>query len=86
MMRRAPINLELDEEIAIDVGDAKETAPADSERYCHIEYDNGKTYCGYRPTEPTTCPWYGGEAICPSCGLPTCPTCAVQSSLNERLA
>jgi hypothetical protein len=85
MMRRAPLNLELGEPIVtIDVDEV--TVPTDADRYCHIEYTNGKTYCGYLPAKTgPTCALYDGEAICPSCGLPTCPTCAVQSDLNARL-
>lgn len=58
----------------------------DDGKYCHIVDGSGeKAYCGRIQLGELTCASYKGEAICPSCGLPTCPTCAVMSSLNERL-
>jgi hypothetical protein len=56
------------------------------DEFCHIR-DQSLTrfYCGRPVRGPMNCKVYEGEAICPSCGKPTCPTCAVQSSLNARL-
>lgn len=60
--------------------------PPEDDHLCHIESGDGRTYyCGRGAVGETTCKTYDGEAVCPSCGLPTCPTCAVMSSLNERL-
>lgn len=58
----------------------------DDGEYCHIVDDSGqKAFCGRKQVGDLTCKPYNGEAICPSCGLPTCPTCAVRQSLSERL-
>lgn len=57
----------------------------EDDEFCHIIDQAGKFYCGRKRTGPLTCDIYRGEAICPSCGRPTCPTCAVQSDLNARL-
>lgn len=58
----------------------------DDGQYCHIVESTGeKAYCGRTQLGDLTCKPYNGEAICPSCGLPTCPSCAVMASLNERL-
>lgn len=71
-------------ELLPEVREEKEPTTVDS--FCHIVDGSGeKAYCGYIDTGPLTCKPYNGEAICPSCGLPTCPTCAVMASLNERL-
>lgn len=71
----------------IDIGtfDEEQLPPAE-DNFCHIEVYPGKTtYCGKALNDPGTCQLYRGEALCPTCGRPTCPTCAVMSSLNERL-
>lgn len=71
----------------IDTGSRdREDIPPAGDKFCHIESGDGRTYyCGRRATGETTCQMYDGEAVCPTCGLPTCPQCAVMSSLNERL-
>ncbi len=71
--------------IISDVTTDDDIPPAGDE-FCHIESGDGRTYyCGQRARGETTCQMYNGEAVCPTCGLPTCPQCAVMSSLNERL-
>lgn len=68
-----------------DVADNEDVPPAGDD-FCHIESGDGKTYyCGRRASGETTCQTYNGEAVCPTCGLATCPQCAVMSNLNERL-
>jgi hypothetical protein len=56
-------------------------------KLCHIVLygGTGKCYCGYNSTEEEHGPEYGGEAICPSCGRPTCPRCAQMAQLEEVL-
>ncbi len=69
-----------------EVREEEELETTDDWQYCHIVDGSGeKAYCGRLQLGNLTCKPYNGEAICPSCGLPTCPTCAVMSSLNERL-
>ena len=55
--------------------------------FCHILLDDDSGYyCGAPGWENgPTCEDYDGEAICPSCGNPTCPCCAQLSDLEERL-
>ena len=75
---------ELGEVLLPEVREEEETT--DDGKYCHIVDGSGeKAYCGRKQVGATTCRYYNGEAICPSCGLPTCPDCAVMASLNERL-
>lgn len=58
--------------------------------FCHILVDDDSVhFCG-RPVEegdlPPPCGYdYDGEAICPSCGLPTCPRCAQLSALEDQI-
>lgn len=75
---------ELMDEVGIaDVGD---TTGLNDDGFCHIVDESGlRTHCGQRSDESITCKPYNGEAVCPSCGLPTCPTCAVRTDLNNRL-
>lgn len=73
-----------DEEV---LNDTQEGPPA-GDSFCHILDPTGASnYCGYVGPEllNVTCAPYNGEAICPSCGRPNCPTCTVMASLNERL-
>lgn len=71
-----------------DTDTADVTAPSwltDIE-FCHI--DDGtetRALCGAQDHLPITCADYNGEAICPTCGSPTCPQCAVLSDLEDRL-
>ena len=61
--------------------------PDVGDEFCHIvDQSLRRYYCG-RPCHDRgmKCKVYEGEAICPSCGKPTCPICATQSSLNARL-
>lgn len=55
--------------------------------FCHI--DDGtetRSICGHDTTIPITCNTiYDGEAICPDCGLPTCPRCAQLEALEYEL-
>lgn len=55
--------------------------------FCHIENDSGNArLCGPSPdSERTTCKMYEGEAICPTCGLPTCPRCAQLDALEDAV-
>lgn len=54
--------------------------------FCHIDDGSGEhCYCGAGGTGPSTCEAFDGEAICPQCGLPTCPRCAQLSALEELL-
>lgn len=67
-----------------EVGEEPKTT--DDGKYCHIvDGSKEKAYCGRTQLGELTCKPYNGEAICPTCGLPTCPTCAVMCSLDERL-
>ena len=60
--------------------------PPTEDKFCHIEIGDARTaYCGKVLGGPGTCKIFDGEAICPTCGRPTCPSCAVMSDLNERL-
>lgn len=61
-------------------------APPQQE-YCHIDDGSGiRFYCGKLNEDfGHTCKPYNGEAICPSCGLATCSTCALMANLNEKL-
>lgn len=66
----------------------RETAPPKDDGFCHI--DDGSAihyYCGGSNPTPGqfTCPPYKGEAICPGCGRPTCPQCAVMADLANRI-
>lgn len=55
--------------------------------FCHIDDGSDiRFFCGKLNEHGRyTCKPYNGEAICPSCGKPTCPTCAVRGELDERL-
>jgi hypothetical protein len=61
----------------------------DDMEFCHICVDETlvEVYCGDEGAKGTApCQGaYEGEAICPSCGHPTCPRCAVLSDLEDRL-
>lgn len=75
---------ELGEVVLPDVREEEETT--DDGQYCHIvDASMERAFCGKKQVGDVTCKPYNGEAICPSCGLPTCPTCAVRHSLSERL-
>jgi hypothetical protein len=70
----------------ISDADTIDKPPPSVDEFCHIESGDGRTaYCGHVLPGQNTCQLYNGEALCPSCGLATCPTCAVMSNLNERL-
>jgi len=76
-------SVEVEQGVGIDEGAID---PPEKDSFCHIESGDGRThYCGKPMSGETTCKMYQGEAICPTCGLPTCPTCAVMSSLADRL-
>lgn len=51
---------------------------------CHIVDSNDRSYCGYVIYEPPHGE-FGGEAVCPVCGRPTCPRCAQLYSLDDAL-
>lgn len=55
---------------------------------CHIvPHDappSAPAYCGYT-TNDIHPGEYDGAAICPQCGLPTCPKCAMLCDLEDRL-
>jgi hypothetical protein len=69
-----------------EVREDEELETTDDGKYCHIVDSSGlQSYCGRTQLGDLTCKPYNGEAICPSCGLATCPECAVLCSLNERL-
>jgi hypothetical protein len=75
----------IEDDIDTGIREGEDLPPA-GDNFCHIISGDGRTYyCGQRASGETTCQMYDGEAVCPSCGLATCPTCAVMSSLNERL-
>ena len=77
---------EVDFDTTSEVREDEEPRTTDDGKYCHIVDGSGeKAYCGRKQVGDLTCKPYNGEAICPSCGLATCPDCAVMSSLNERL-
>ena len=76
----------IDEELDIDASGFDWDVPPAGDDLCHIESGDGKTYyCGKPAAGETTCQVFNGEAICPTCGLATCPSCAVMSKLNEQL-
>jgi hypothetical protein len=53
---------------------------------CHIgPATSDLSYCGAPWGSPGECGWYRGEAICPSCGNPTCPRCAQLSALEDAI-
>lgn len=57
------------------------------EDFCHILVGNDReAYCGYlhNPAQ-TRCDDYKGEAICSTCGLPTCPICSTMEELELNL-
>lgn len=66
---------------------ASRDSVSSGDEFCHILDAEDKPYCGWagKNSDEVTCQPYKGEAICPSCGFATCPTCAVMASLNERL-
>jgi hypothetical protein len=69
-----------------DLRDLAEQDPPSPDEFCHIVDASGTTYyCGKPHKRGVTCKKYEGEAICPTCGRPTCPTCAVRSDLAVRL-
>ena len=74
-------DLQVDEVIKV-TPDAPE-----KDSYCHILDGSGvRFYCGKpHPSGRYDCKLYEGESLCPSCGQVTCPTCAVMSSLDDRL-
>lgn len=73
-------------EVGEIVGVEHQEETTDDGKYCHIVDGSGLTaYCGRKQHGELTCKPYNGEAICLTCGLPTCPDCAVMASLNERL-
>lgn len=85
-MSKKPLHAVVDEKGAIEVWVDEELGTTDDGKYCHIVDGSGeKAYCGRTQLGDLTCKPYAGEAICPSCGLPTCPTCAIRQSLSERL-
>lgn len=57
------------------------------DKFCHILDAEDNPYCGFSGVRngEVSCAPYNGEALCPTCGHPTCPSCAVMSSLNDRL-
>jgi hypothetical protein len=77
--------LELEDDIDVGAGD-EHAPPAGDDEFCHILSGDLRTfYCGRPHSGPARCKIYQGEALCPSCGKPTCPTCAVMSGLDEQL-
>jgi hypothetical protein len=64
-----------------------DTVGGSDDGFCHIVDESGlRTLCGKGMDEQITCRPYVGEAVCPSCGLPNCPTCVVRADLNNRLS
>lgn len=62
----------------------------DDMEFCHICVPGSleEVFCGEKDFElgAISCGGlYDGEAICASCGNPTCPRCAVLSDLEDRL-
>jgi hypothetical protein len=56
--------------------------------FCHIySYDDEITaLCGFSDGPgQITCKVYDGEAICPTCGNPTCPRCAQLEAIEYVL-
>lgn len=56
-----------------------------ADELCHVCAADGTeiAFCGYDTSHiEGWCADYDGEAICPSCGCPTCPRCA-QLSVME---
>lgn len=56
--------------------------------FCHIRtIDQTAWLCGPPTTgdKGPTCIDYDGEAICPTCGNPTCPRCAQLEALEVEL-
>jgi hypothetical protein len=82
----SPENLDLSDDLEIGIADTGEGGGLSEDGFCHIVDESGlRTHCGKRVDESVTCRPYAGEAICPSCGLPNCPTCTVRTDLNNRL-
>lgn len=54
--------------------------------FCHIicDDDTDEVYCGQSCTSENCSSFYDGEAICDSCGCPTCPVCALMADLEDR--
>jgi hypothetical protein len=54
--------------------------------FCHVMPEKGNiAFCGEAcgpETPPCPIP-YDGEALCPSCGCPTCPRCAQLEALDN---
>lgn len=59
----------------------------EKDSFCHIDDGSDiRFFCGkLNEGGRYLCKPYMGEAICPSCGNPTCPACAVMADLDERL-
>lgn len=62
----------------------------DGMKFCHIGATNPQP--GDRPlcgapyvTADGSCGDYEGEAICPTCGNPTCPRCAQLEAFEQEL-
>lgn len=56
--------------------------------FCHVGDEGEPALCGHDDGigNSNTCgDEYEGEAICPTCGRPTCPRCAQLSDLEGRL-
>lgn len=57
-----------------------------SMKLCHVcPFDSETPYCGAGGGTVGACDDYDGEAICPTCGRPTCPRCAQLCDLDDRL-
>lgn len=72
-----------------DVGTDDDIGDISDDGFCHID-DGSKlrSYCGKAMpigADGFPCKPFAGEAICPSCGRPNCPTCVVMCDLNDRL-
>lgn len=54
--------------------------------FCHVTPpDSEKPYCGWTVITGVCPGGYKGEAICTSCGYPTCPRCAQLEALDMVL-
>lgn len=53
--------------------------------FCHIGPEGDeRCLCGHVSSDEFCPSYYNGEAICPSCGNPTCPRCAQLDDLESR--
>lgn len=70
--------------IELEPVDIRDKLVFDPDCLCHVCGDDDTILCG-APSTGEVCGDYGGEAVCPACGRPTCPTCALLDQMDHEL-